>query len=138
MFTKDYWSFEYLDKLTDEQRKSISHIGESVPEKKIKQEYMGPKKRDYKYRSNPNWYLKITPEEIERQYQEAMSQMQKDTKWHKENIINNMKPMSDEKIISLYQKGMSIEEIWSKYQVPESIIRHVLAVNQIEIRENNH
>lgn len=133
-----YFDFDHVDYLTESQKKTIKNIDKPLPSKKIKQEYMGPSIQKKRYTHNPSVYIKITPEEMERQHQEIMKQMKQDTTLHDRNIIANMKPMSDEKILALYQKGMSIEEIWSKYQVPESIIRHVLAKNQVEIRENKH
>ena len=45
--------------------------------------------------------------------------------------------ISEERILALYQKGLSLEELWEKYLVPQEISRHVLVTNDIEIRENH-
>ena len=43
----------------------------------------------------------------------------------------------EDRIIQLYQKGMTLEELWEKYLVPQEIARHILVTNDIEIRENH-
>lgn len=72
MKTRDYWSFDHIDQLTEKQRKTIKSF--HLSDKKIKERttFRGPKK------INPNWYLKISPEEIDRQYKQAMEQMKRD------------------------------------------------------------
>ena len=45
--------------------------------------------------------------------------------------------IQESRILELYQKGMTLEELWEKYLVPQEIARHILVTNDIEIRENH-
>jgi hypothetical protein len=45
--------------------------------------------------------------------------------------------LSDEKIISMYNAGFSLQYIFEKYGIEVAYIRRLLASNDIHIREND-
>ena len=92
MKSRDYWSFAHLEKLTKNQERDIKHLGEFKPAK-IKQEYMGPKKTGRINRFNPDCYIKITPEEIDRQAKIALDLTKKQFEWRDNNVQANRRPI---------------------------------------------
>ncbi len=45
--------------------------------------------------------------------------------------------LPDEKVVSLYKAGWSIDKIWDTYYIPVEMIRKILVENDIHIREND-
>jgi uncharacterized protein (DUF433 family) len=48
-----------------------------------------------------------------------------------------MKQIPEEILIKYYQEGTTIDELWEKYGIEVSMIRKILAENDIHIREND-
>lgn len=91
----NYWNFDYVESLTEKQNRFIKAY--RPPEWTKEKHPIVEKKQEKKPRKkiDQNIYIKITQEEIEKQFQEAMSQMKSNPpEWRENNIQANKLPVA--------------------------------------------